>query len=139
MSSGRADLAPTGPRSYQITFALLPGISGTITSLACAPHHVGSTSLDRFFRLHEAASEASLKDRKGRTLERVYTKSIPTVVVWDPSHEDGKLSLPEDDERQGDRVWEDMKHAEDDGEVEGEEHTDDELSTGSLHKKSRTG
>lgn len=120
--------------------SLLAGISGTITSLACAPDHVGSTSLDRFFRLHEVASENSAKDMKARTLERSYTNSIPTVVVWDPWYEDGRSSsLPEDDEREGDEVWEGMEDAEDDGGDEGEEHTDDELSvTNSLRKKSRT-
>jgi len=112
--------------------SLLPGISGTITSLACAPHHVGTTSLDRFFRLHGTASEASAKDRKGQTLEKVYTKSIPTVVVWDSSYEDGQSSAPEGDEGEGDQVWEDMQNAEDG------EDKDDEPSPNSSHKKSRT-
>lgn len=117
----------------------LPGISGTVTSLACAPHHVGSTSLDRFFRLHGTASEASAKDKKGQTLERVYTKSIPTVVAWDSSYEDGQSYTPEDDEGEEDQVWEDMEDAEDDGEDEEDEgDSDDEPSTNSLHKKSRT-
>lgn len=113
--------------------SLLPGISGTITSLACAPHHVGSTSLDRYFRLHGTASEASAKDRKGQTLERVYTKSIPTVVIWDSSYEGGQSSILDDVEGEGDRVWEGMENAEDDGEDE-----EDEPSANSLHKKSRT-
>lgn len=108
------------------------GISGTITSLACAPHHVGTTSLDRFFRLHGTASEASAKDRKGQTLEKVYTKSIPTVVVWDSSYEDGQSSMPEGDEGEGDEVWEDMQNAEDD------EDEDEKPSPDSSHKKSRT-
>lgn len=116
--------------------SLFAGISGTITSLACAPHHVGSTSLDRFFRVHETASEASRKGRKGQTVENLYTKSIPTVVVWDASYEDGKSSLPEDGEREGDQVWEDMKHAEDDSDNDG--HTGDGPSTNSPQKKSRT-
>jgi ribosome biogenesis protein NSA1 len=108
--------------------SLLPGISGTITSLACAPHHVGTTSLDRFFRLHGRACEASAKDRKGQTLEKVYTKSVATVVVWDSSYEDGQSSIPKDDEGEGDQVWEGMQNAED----------DELLSPSSSHKKSRT-
>ena len=111
--------------------SLLPGISGTITSLACAPHHVGTTSLDRFFRLHGTASEASAKDRKGQTLEKVYTKSVPTVVAWDSSYED--------DEGEGDQVWEDMENAEEDEDSHDDnEGEDDEGSPNSSHKKSRT-
>jgi len=111
-----------------------PGISGTVTSLACAPNHVGSTSLDRFFRLHETAS------KKGQTLEKVYTKSIPTVVAWDSSYEDRQPSIPGDDDEE-DGVWESMENAEDgedhnDGEDEGS--SGDERSPNPLHKKSRT-
>ena len=77
---------------------------------------------------------------KKQTLERVYTKSIPTVVVWDSSYDDGKSSLPEGDECEVDQVWEDMKDADNDGDNDGEGggHPDDELSTSSLHKKFRT-
>ena len=77
---------------------------------------------------------------KGQTVEKLYTKSIPTVVVWDASYEDGKPSLPEDEEREGDQVWEDMEYAEDNDDNDGrrEGHTDDEPSTNRLQKKSRT-
>ncbi|KAF9653099.1 hypothetical protein BDM02DRAFT_3087941 [Thelephora ganbajun] len=109
------------------------GISGTITSLACAPHYVGSTSLDRFFRLHGTASEASAKAGKGQTLEKVYTKSIPTVVVWDSSYEDGQSSAPDDDGGEEDQVWEGMENAEDEGD------SDDQPSPNPLHKKLHTG
>jgi ribosome biogenesis protein NSA1 len=118
----------------------LSGISGTITSLACAPHHVGSTSLDRFFRLHGTASlEVPAKDRTGQTLEKVYTMSIPTVVVWDPSYEDNKSSLRGDGE--GDQIWENMANAKDDidSDDEVEEGSEAAPSTqSSQHKKSRT-
>ena len=108
--------------------------------MACAPHHVGSTSLDRFFRLHGTASETSAKDNKGHTLEKVYTKSIATVVVWDASYEDSRSPAPEDDESEEDQVWEGMENAGDGGDhnVEGQGDSDDELSPKSLHKKSRT-
>lgn len=119
--------------------SLLPGISGTITSLACSPHHVGTTSLDRFFRLHGTASEASAKNGKGQTIKKVYTKSIPTVIVWDSSYEDGQSSIPGDDEGEGDQVWEDMQDADDDGYDHGDgEDEDNEPSPNSSHKKSRT-
>ena len=122
---------------YQISsMALFPGISGGITSLACAPDYVGSTSLDRFFRLHGTASETSV-NKKGQTLEKVYTKSIPTVVAWDPSHEDSKSG---DGEGEEDQVWRDMANAEDDGDSddEGKEDSDGEGSANFVHKKSRT-
>jgi hypothetical protein len=79
----------------------------------------------------------SASDRKGQTLEKVYTKSTPTVVVWDPSHEDGRSCLLEDDEGEGDRVWEDMENAGNSEDEDGET-SDDEVSTNSIHKKSRT-
>lgn len=126
---------------FRYDLSLLIGISGTVTSLACAPHHVGSTSLDRFFRLHGTASEPSAKDRKGYTLEKVYTKSIATVVVWDPSYEDGQSSIFEDDESEGDQVWEGMENTEDDGDGdnnESEGESDDEPPPKSSPKKSRT-
>ena len=122
-------------QSFGTYILFLLGISGTITSLACAPHHVGTTSLDRFFRLHGTASEVSAKDGKGQTLEKVYTKSVPTVVVWDYSYEDGQSSMPEGDGAEGDQVWEDMENAEDDGASHDDE---DEPSLNSSHKKSRT-
>ena len=110
--------------------------------MACAPRHVGSTSFDRFFRLHGTASEASAEDSKGHTLEKVYTKSIATVVVWDSSYEDGQPRIPEDDESEGDQVWEGMENIEDDGgsrnDDENDGGSDDEPSPKSLHKKSRT-
>ena len=72
----------------------------------------------------------------------MYTKSIPTVVVWDPSYEDGQSSILGDDEGEGDQVWEGMENAEDDGDGdgddEGEEGEGDKLSINSSHKKSRT-
>ena len=135
---------PVGSNQMFCHNGSLLGISGTITSLACAPHYVGSTSLDRFFRLHGTASEASSKNNKGQTLEKVYTKSIPTVVVWDSLYEDSQSYIPEgDDEGEGDRVWEGMEQADDDGgsheDNEDEGDLDDEPSTNSLRKKSRTG
>ena len=106
--------------------------------MACAPHHIGSTSLDRFFRLHGTASEASATGGKGQTLEKVYTKSVPTVVVWDPSYEGRRSSGFEDDEGEGDQVWEGMQSAEDDGDGhnDGESEESDEEAQ-SLHRKSR--
>jgi len=77
---------------------------------------------------------------KGQTLEKVYTKSVPTVVVWDPSYEDHRSSGLEDGEGEGDQVWEGMQGAEDDGDSRGDgesEESGEELQSTSLHKKSR--
>lgn len=72
----------------------------------------------------------------------MYTKSIPTVVVWDSSYEDGRSSVPECDDGEGDQVWEGMENAEDNGDSsdddEDEGYSDDEPSPNSLHKKFRT-
>ncbi|KAK0483571.1 hypothetical protein IW261DRAFT_1463961 [Armillaria novae-zelandiae] len=63
------------------------GISGTVTSIAPSPTVLASASLDRYFRLHGAVPPPSEIGRnsedKGQVLDKVYSKSTPTVIVWD--------------------------------------------------------
>ncbi|KAK0240194.1 hypothetical protein EDD85DRAFT_824627 [Armillaria nabsnona] len=63
------------------------GISGTVTSIAPSPSVIASASLDRYFRLHSTVPPPSEighnSEDKGQVLDKIYTKSIPTVIVWD--------------------------------------------------------
>ncbi|PBK78095.1 hypothetical protein ARMSODRAFT_1010711 [Armillaria solidipes] len=63
------------------------GISGTVTTIAPSPTVLASASLDRYFRLHGTVPPPSEighnSEDKGQVLDKVYSKSIPTVIVWD--------------------------------------------------------
>lgn len=85
------------------------GISGSVTSLAPSPDGLASTSLDRFFRVHSTIPPDSKSDTKGLVLDRVYTKSIPTAVIWDPTHDDHLHLTNDEDKEDGDKVWEEME------------------------------
>lgn len=94
------------------------GVSGSITSLAPSPEGLASTSLDRFFRLHSTVPPDSKTDQKGQVLEKVYAKTTPTVVIWDPTHEEN-IPVAENDSEEGDEVWEGMQDVEDNSDDEG--------------------
>ncbi|KAK0450809.1 hypothetical protein EV421DRAFT_1775329 [Armillaria borealis] len=63
------------------------GISGTVTSITPSPTVLASASLDRYFRLHGTVPPPSEighnSEDKGQVLDKVYSKSTPTVIVWD--------------------------------------------------------
>ncbi|KAG7452565.1 uncharacterized protein BT62DRAFT_925121 [Guyanagaster necrorhizus] len=63
------------------------GISGAVSSIAPSPTILASASLDRYFRLHSTVPPPSEigqnSEDKGQILDKVYSKSIPTVIVWD--------------------------------------------------------
>jgi ribosome biogenesis protein NSA1 len=69
--------------------------------------------LDRFFRLHSVGSPDTQIDKKGEVLEKVYTKSIPTAVVWDPTLENHIPDSGKEDEENSNEVWERMQHVDD--------------------------
>ena len=72
--------------------------------MAPSPTVLASTALDRFARIHSTSSPpehtGEQVETRGEVLEKVYTKSIPTVIVWDGS----VLGLSEDDD-----VWDGME------------------------------
>ncbi len=55
--------------------------------MAPSPSVIASASLDRYFRLHSTVPLPSEighnSEDKGQVLDKVYTKSIPTVIIWD--------------------------------------------------------
>lgn len=86
------------------------GLSGAVTSLAPSPTCVASTCLDRFARIHSNTTPPQQVrgqvEKRGEVVDKVYTKSIPTIVVWDgdvssASDRDAK----QEDESGDDNVW----------------------------------
>ena len=75
--------------------------------MAPSPTVLASTALDRFARIHSTSSPpehmGEQVETRGEVLEKVYTKSIPTVIVWDgsvPGLSEGK---------ENDDVWDGME------------------------------
>ena len=78
-----------------------------------------SSSLDRYTRLHSffpPAQPGQQQEHKGEVLEKIYMKSIPTVVVWDQNEpiqgNNASSAIDHDD------VWATMEHVDDGSEVE---------------------
>lgn len=113
-----------------------------MTSIAPSPNFVASTSLDRFARIHstsEPPQEVGHQvDKKGAVLEKIFTKSIPTVVVWDKSVESGveKMGVVEGEtEDEDENIWDGMENVAD---SEGDE-ADEDRAKSRNNKKSRAG
>lgn len=111
------------------------GIAGAVSSLAPSPSLLASVAQDRFMRLHSTfpppKEPGQQQDNKGVVLDKLYMKTIPTVVVWDRSEDASQAtSATEEDaeEVDDDDVWAAMEDAEDGEDVEG----------GRRGKKSRT-
>lgn len=88
------------------------GISGAVMSLAPSPSVLASSSLDRYARIHSffpPPPPGEQQEHKGEVLEKIYMKSIPTVVVWDQNETSGVKSPPASNN--DDDVWETMKRA----------------------------
>jgi len=102
------------------------GLSGAVTSIAPSPSLLASTSQDRFLRLHSTFPPPEVagqqQEQKGEVLDKLFTKTIPTVVVWDrdvdtKSNEGTQGGNDDDDDEDGgDEVWDAMEEAEDEGE-----------------------
>lgn len=97
------------------------GLAGAVTSIAPSPSVMASTALDRYTRIHSTfpppQEMGQQQEQKGDVLDKVFMKSIPTVVVWDQGEvADSATSVSQIDE---DDVWEKMEHVEDadDGET----------------------
>ncbi|KAH8117551.1 hypothetical protein DFH11DRAFT_1541795 [Phellopilus nigrolimitatus] len=109
-------------------------LQGAVTSFASsAGGFLGSTSRDRFFRLHSTspppATAGQQQDGRGDVLGSLYMRSVPTAIVADLSAcksahlSKGAWGQPGGDENEdmdenGEDVWAEMQDA---GESEGEE------------------
>jgi len=87
------------------------GFAGAVISLAPSSSVLASSSLDRYARIHSCfppPQPAQQQVHKGEVLEKIYMKSIPTVIVWDKNETfaGNRPSAPNHD----DDVWEAMEH-----------------------------
>jgi ribosome biogenesis protein NSA1 len=94
------------------------GLSGAVTSIASSPTFVASTALDRFARVHSTSvlpqQAGQQVEKKGEVLDKVYTKSIPTAVIWDSDAANIGLNMDNADDGEidndDDNVWETMQN-----------------------------
>ncbi|PCH38250.1 hypothetical protein WOLCODRAFT_149194 [Wolfiporia cocos MD-104 SS10] len=95
------------------------GLSGAVTSLASSSGLLASVSQDRFFRLHSTfpppTEVGSQQEQKGEVLDRVFTKTIPSDVIWDGILGDERTdnAAESDGEDAGDDMWEAMEDVDD--------------------------
>uniref|UniRef100_D8PSH8 Ribosome biogenesis protein NSA1 n=1 Tax=Schizophyllum commune (strain H4-8 / FGSC 9210) TaxID=578458 RepID=D8PSH8_SCHCM len=94
------------------------GIAGAVVSMAPAPSLLVSAALDRLVRIHSTFSpQLGQQDRKGEVLQKVFSKSVPTVVAWDQRAVQPQTALKDAEEaeekEETDRLWEEMEDADD--------------------------
>ncbi|KIM87003.1 hypothetical protein PILCRDRAFT_815437 [Piloderma croceum F 1598] len=102
------------------------GLSGAVTSIASSPTFVASAALDRFARVHSTSvlpqQAGQQVEKKGEVLDKVYTKSIPTIVIWDGDAANIGLNIDNADDgetdNEDDNVWETMQNV---GDSDGED------------------
>ncbi|KAF8350748.1 hypothetical protein F5887DRAFT_1269500 [Amanita rubescens] len=96
------------------------GLSGSVNSIALASGILATAAQDRFARIHSVHPLPELagqrQDQRGQVLEKVFTRSLPSSIVWD-GHSPTLFSHPNDDDDDED-VWRSMQHIGDDSEVE---------------------
>ncbi|KAJ7046730.1 hypothetical protein C8F04DRAFT_986828 [Mycena alexandri] len=90
------------------------GLAGAVTSMAPSPSLLVSTALDRYCRIHTSfpppPEAGQSQDNKGQVVEKVFTTSVPTVVVWDGVRTVTSAPEPEGED---DDVWDEMENIED--------------------------
>lgn len=97
-----------------------------MSSVAPSPSLLASVAQDRFLRLHSTfpppKEPGQQQEHKGEVLDKLYMKTIPTVVVWDHSEDAGQVASAAEEDADGaddDDMWDAMEDAEDDEEAEG--------------------
>lgn len=74
-----------------------------------------SVAQDRYCRIHSTFAPpdqlGQQQEHKGEVLEKVFTKSMPTVVVWDGDHSSAKpaTASPGEPEEGDDELWDNME------------------------------
>jgi len=113
-----------------------------VISIASSPTLMASTALDRFARIHSVPlpppEVGQQVEKKGEVLDKIYTKSIPTVIIWDGDVADD-LDVNSGKEQESDseveNVWDGMKHI---GDSDGENETESNVKR-KVRKKIRAG
>ena len=109
-------------------------IQGSITSISPSPGSLlGSTSHDRFFRVHSTAplseKAGQQQEERGEVLGKHYMKSVPTAIVFDVTSDasdiaklgkrrDNKDGDSDDDEDDDEDVWAGMQGVDEDSDQE---------------------
>lgn len=114
------------------------GLSGAVTSIAPSPAFTASVALDRFARIHSNPLPPNQVgeqiEEKGEVRDKVYTKSIPTVIIWDgDTVEVDAISRREEESDEEENVWDGMQNVGDDDSHD----DDDDGSSGSKRKGSK--
>ncbi|PFH54399.1 hypothetical protein AMATHDRAFT_662 [Amanita thiersii Skay4041] len=95
----------------------LVGLSGAVNSIATAPSVLATTALDRFARIHSVyplpPEPGQQQKQKGQVLEKLFTKSMPTVVVWDQ-----RIPTAPQNEDENEAIWKNMEHVGDESDSE---------------------
>ena len=86
--------------------------------MAPAPSLLVSAGLDRLVRIHSTfPPQLGQQDRKGEVLQKVFSKSVPTVVAWDQRAVEPQTAAEDAEEaeekEETDRLWEEMEDADD--------------------------
>ncbi|KAL0580239.1 hypothetical protein V5O48_001744 [Marasmius crinis-equi] len=116
VGDGSSNLFAIDLRSGGVMYAY-KGLSGAVSSIAPSKTVMLSTAQDRFVRLHSVFSPppqvGQQQEVKGQVVDKMYMKSMPTVVAWDhDSTPPAAVSSSESDAEDGD-VWEAMEEVED--------------------------
>ncbi|KIL69706.1 hypothetical protein M378DRAFT_184111 [Amanita muscaria Koide BX008] len=94
------------------------GLSGSVNSIAATPRILATTALDRFARIHSVApppeNAGQRQDHRGEVVEKVFTKSNPTCILWDGDSAICEKRNVDDD----DGIWENMEHVGDESDGE---------------------
>jgi len=81
--------------------------------MAPSPDGLVSTALDRCARIHSTypppIKAGQQQEQKGEVLEKIFLKSVPTVVAWDPFWSEPVIPPQGEDD-----VWDTMENVEDD-------------------------
>lgn len=109
-----------------------------MTSIAPSPTFVASTGLDRFACIHSTSvlpqQAGNQVEKKGQVLDKIYTKSIPTVVIWDGDVTNTGLNVDKPDEEENDsedeNVWDALQNVGDSGEEDAPRSTKRSIKKG---------
>jgi len=108
-------------RNGQVAYGY-KGIAGAVTSIAPSPSILASVSLDRFARIHSTfplpLKAGQQQEQKGQVLERIFTTSVPTAIIWDQSDSVRTLADAEEQKDGDEDVWEGLENIENDSDVE---------------------
>ncbi|KAJ3761072.1 WD40-repeat-containing domain protein [Lentinula raphanica] len=121
VSDSGSNLSALDLRNGRVLYSY-KGLAGAVSSIAPSPTLMVSVAKDRYCRVHSVFpapdQPGERQEHRGEVLEKIYTKSIPTVVVWDRSSTQKALlkGSEEIDKDSDEDIWDNMQDVDDDGE-----------------------